>query len=151
MFMCLSNILSSYCLTIMPLAAFLSFKKFIVLFILILAVAFKLPSTTNQFQNICIIGIVVGGALVGERDLLHGNPIGYLCCMMFNISESITLHYAVHLYRDYKLQPSGILVFIQNFYYTIVSSVYRTISECQHMKPNLMIFSSTSGIIVRLL
>lgn len=65
LFMCLSNILSSYCLTIMPLAAFLSFKKFIVLFILILAVAFKLPSTTNQFQNICIVGIVVGGALVG--------------------------------------------------------------------------------------
>jgi hypothetical protein len=49
----------------MPLAAFLSFKKFIVLFVLILALSLKLPSTTNQFQNICIIGIVIGGAMVG--------------------------------------------------------------------------------------
>lgn len=64
-FMSLSNILSSYCLTIMPLAAFLSFKKFIVLFILALTVALKLPVTTSTFQNYCIVGIVLGGALVG--------------------------------------------------------------------------------------
>lgn len=64
-FMCLSNILSSYCLTVMPLAAFLSFKKFIVLFIMAITVALKLPVQTNNFQNICIIGIVVGGAMVG--------------------------------------------------------------------------------------
>lgn len=64
-FMCLSNILSSYCLTVMPLAAFLSFKKFIVLFILLLTLALKLPASTNSFQNYCIAGIVIGGALVG--------------------------------------------------------------------------------------
>lgn len=65
MFMCLNNILSSYCLTVMPLAAFLSFKKFIVLFILILTLLLNLPATTNTFQHYCIIGIVMGGALVG--------------------------------------------------------------------------------------
>lgn len=65
LFMCLSNILSSYCLTIMPLASFLSFKKFIVLFILAITVILKLPVRTNNFQNICIVGIVIGGALVG--------------------------------------------------------------------------------------
>lgn len=63
--MCLSNILSSYCITIMPLAAFLSFKKFIVLFILGLTVSLKLPNQTNHFQNLCIVGIVLGGAMVG--------------------------------------------------------------------------------------
>jgi hypothetical protein len=84
--MCLSNLLSSYCLTIMPLAAFLSFKKFIVLFILILAVSFNLPAKTTKFQNICMIGIITGGAMVGEKDLLHGNFIGYICCLTFNLS-----------------------------------------------------------------
>jgi hypothetical protein len=49
----------------MPLAAFLSFKKFIVLFIMAITVVLKLPVQTNNFQNICIIGIVVGGAMVG--------------------------------------------------------------------------------------
>jgi hypothetical protein len=49
----------------MPLAAFLSFKKFIVLFILVLAIAFNLPSRTNNFQNICMVGILIGGAMVG--------------------------------------------------------------------------------------
>lgn len=64
-FMCTSNILSSYCLTIMPMAAFLAFKKFIILFILGVSLAAKLPVTTNKIQYICIFGIVLGGALVG--------------------------------------------------------------------------------------
>jgi hypothetical protein len=60
-----NNIVSSYCLTIMPLAAFLAFKKFIVLFIIGVGLPFNLPTTTTLFQNYCIIGIVLGGAMVG--------------------------------------------------------------------------------------
>lgn len=70
----------------MPLAGFLSFKKFIVVFILAISTLLKLPVKTNTFQNFCIIGIVLGGALVGEKDILHGNIIGYICCLCFNMS-----------------------------------------------------------------
>lgn len=118
--MCLSNILSSYCLTIMPLAAFLSFKKFIVLFILIISVTLKLPVKTNHFQNICIFGIVIGGALVGGKDILHGNAIGYLCCLLFNCSEAIVLQYSAYLYRHDSLEPSCTIYGNQNCYSTIV-------------------------------
>jgi hypothetical protein len=70
----------------MPLAAFLSSKKFIVLFIMGITAALKLPVKTNHFQNICIVGIVVGGAMVGERDLFHGGLLGYLASLMFNLT-----------------------------------------------------------------
>lgn len=62
----LSNILASYCITIMPLAAYLSLKKFIVLFILVIAITFKLPCKTTKFQNISMVGILIGGSMVGE-------------------------------------------------------------------------------------
>jgi len=86
LFMCLSNLLSSYCLTVMPLAAFLSFKKFIVLFIMAITVILKLPTQTNTFQNYCIVGILVGGAMVGEKDMLQGSVIGYAASLMFDLS-----------------------------------------------------------------
>lgn len=85
-FMCTSNILSSYCLTIMPMAAFLAFKKFIIVFILGVSIAASLPVTTNRIQYFCIFGIVLGGALVGERDMISGNFIGYISCIGFDMS-----------------------------------------------------------------
>ena len=54
----------------MPLAAFLSFKKLVVVFIMFISCMLKLPVRTNSFQNICVIGIVCGGLMVGEKDML---------------------------------------------------------------------------------
>ena len=64
-FMCLSNVTSSYCLTIMPLAAFMAFKKFIVLFVLAISILLKLPVNLNRTQYICMATIVIGGIMVG--------------------------------------------------------------------------------------
>ena len=84
--MCVSTILSSYCLTIMPLGAFLSFKKLIVLFIMGISCALRLPVKTNHFQNLCVAGIVIGGVMVGEKDMLSGDSRGYVSCMLYNLS-----------------------------------------------------------------
>lgn len=70
--MCTTNILSSYCVTVLPLAAFMSFKKLIVFFILVIAFVFQFPHKFNRFQYGCIFFIVAGGILVGERDILKG-------------------------------------------------------------------------------
>ncbi len=64
-FMCTTNILSSYCVTILPLAAFMAFKKFIVFFILIIAFVMNFPHKFDKFQYLCIFFIVIGGILVG--------------------------------------------------------------------------------------
>ena len=64
-FMCLANIISSYCLTIMPLAAYMSFKKLVILFVLGISLALKLPAKLNQTQYICMGAIVIGGIMVG--------------------------------------------------------------------------------------
>jgi hypothetical protein len=63
--MCTTNILSSYCVTVLPLAAFMAFKKFIVFFVLVIACIMKFPHNFNTFQYGCIFFIVAGGALVG--------------------------------------------------------------------------------------
>jgi len=63
--MCTTNILSSYCVTILPLAAFMAFKKFTVFFILLIAIIFSFPHKFNTLQYSCIFTIVVGGILVG--------------------------------------------------------------------------------------
>ena len=63
--MCTTNILSSYCVTVLPLAAFMAFKKFIVFFILVIAIIMNLPHKFNNFQYLCIVIIVIGGVLVG--------------------------------------------------------------------------------------
>lgn len=64
-FTCLSNVISSYCLTIMPLAAYMSFKKLVILFVLGVSLALRIPANLNRTQYICMIGIVVGGIMVG--------------------------------------------------------------------------------------
>jgi hypothetical protein len=63
--MCTTNILSSYCVTVLPLAAFMAFKKFTVFFILLIAIIFSFPHNFNKLQYSCIFVIVVGGILVG--------------------------------------------------------------------------------------
>jgi len=63
--MCTINILSSYCMTIMPLAAFMAFKKFVVLFVLIVGLCLGLPDKFNNLHRICILGIVIGGLMIG--------------------------------------------------------------------------------------
>ncbi len=63
--MCTTNILSSYCVTVLPLAAFMAFKKFTVFFILLIAIIFSFPHKFNKLQYSCIVVIVIGGILVG--------------------------------------------------------------------------------------
>ena len=83
--MCTTNILSSYCVTVLPLAAFMAFKKFTVFFILMIAIIFSLPHKFNKLQYSCIFFIVVGGILVGGRDILMGHFIGYIAAVGYNI------------------------------------------------------------------
>lgn len=63
--MCSINILSSYCVTIMPLAAFMAFKKFVVLFVLIVGIAMKLPNNFKNNHYGCIACILIGGLMIG--------------------------------------------------------------------------------------
>lgn len=63
--MCTTNILSSYCVTVLPLAAFMAFKKFIVFFVLVIAIIMNLPHKFSNYQYMCIFFIVLGGLLVG--------------------------------------------------------------------------------------
>jgi len=62
---CLSNILSSYCVTVMPLAAYMAFKKFVVLFVLVVCIAMQIPHNFNKTHYMCIAGIVIGGLMIG--------------------------------------------------------------------------------------
>lgn len=57
--------LSSFCVTIMPLAAFMAFKKFVVLFVLLLGLFLHLPNSFNKVHYYCIGVIVVGGVMIG--------------------------------------------------------------------------------------
>lgn len=70
--MCTINILSSYCVTIMPLAAFMAFKKFVVFFVLVVGIAMNLPNNFNKIHYSCIACIVFGGLMIGERDIFRG-------------------------------------------------------------------------------
>jgi drug/metabolite transporter (DMT)-like permease len=89
--MCSTNILSSYCVTVLPLAAYMAFKKIIVLFVLILAIVMNLQHKFNWFQYGCIFVIVVGGILVGERDIINGQSIGYIAVFLYNMCEAGSL------------------------------------------------------------
>lgn len=82
--MCMTNILSSYCVTVLPLAAFMAFKKLIIVFILILAFLFNFPHQFSKLQYSCIFFIVVGGILVGGKDILMGQVTGYLAVIIYN-------------------------------------------------------------------
>lgn len=83
--MCTTNILSSYCVTVLPLAAFMAFKKFTVFFILLIAIIMNFPHKFNKLQYSCIFVIVVGGILVGQKDILKGEFIGYLAAVCYNM------------------------------------------------------------------
>lgn len=63
--MCSINILSSYCVTVMPLAAFMAFKKFVVFFVLVVGIAMNLPNNFNRVHYLCIACIVAGGLMIG--------------------------------------------------------------------------------------
>ena len=66
----------------------------------------KLPVKTNHFQNLCIFGIVIGGVMVGEKDMLAGDSVGYISCLLFNLSEALLLQYSAYLYRSDGYSPS---------------------------------------------
>lgn len=97
--MCTTNILSSYCVTVLPLAAFMAFKKFTVFFILLIAIAFSFPHKFNKLQYMCIFVIVVGGILVGEKDILRGEFIGYIAAVCYNMCEAGSLEYQSYMRR----------------------------------------------------
>lgn len=83
--MCTINILSSFCVTVMPLAAFMAFKKFIVIFVLIVGIALKLPNNFGKLQYGCLAFIAIGGAMVGEGDFLKGESVGYLASIIYTL------------------------------------------------------------------
>lgn len=97
--MCTTNILSSYCVTVLPLAAFMAFKKFTVFFILLIAILFNFPHNFSKFQYSCIFFIVVGGIMVGERDIFRGEFIGYLAAVCYNMCEAGSLEYQSYMRR----------------------------------------------------
>lgn len=49
----------------MPLAAFMAFKKFIILFVLVVSLILQLPAKLNKMQYMCMAAIVIGGIMVG--------------------------------------------------------------------------------------
>lgn len=83
--MCSINILSSYCVTVMPLAAFMAFKKFVVFFVLLVGIAMRLPNHFNKIHYICIGCIVLGGLMIGEKDIFAGAFIGYLSSLVYTL------------------------------------------------------------------
>ena len=70
--MCTINILTSYCVTIMPLAAFMAFKKFVVFFVLVVGICMNIPNSFNRVHHCCIFAIVIGGLMIGEKDIFKG-------------------------------------------------------------------------------
>ena len=104
-FSSLAIVISSYCLTVMPLAAYMALKKLIVLFVLLVGVMFKLPNHLSSIQYYCIVGIVVGGIMVGEKDILTGHSAGYLACLCFNLFEALSVQYSAYLYHAKKYEP----------------------------------------------
>ena len=106
-FMCIANVVSSYCLTIMPLAAFMAFKKLIILFVLGVSIVFSLPMKLNKLQYLCMVAIVIGGIMVGEKDILGGEAKGYIACLVFNLFESFSILYSAFLYREKGFEPQG--------------------------------------------
>ena len=97
--MCLSNVISSYCLTVMPLAGFMAFKKLVIVFVLGVSLVLKFPAKLTRIQHICMIVIVVGGVMVAEKQILMGDTAGYIACLAFNLFEALSIQYAAFLYR----------------------------------------------------
>lgn len=86
-------------MTVLPLAAFMAFKKFTVFFILLIAIMFNFPHKFNKLQYSCILFIVIGGILVGEKDILRGEIIGYIAAVCYNVCEAGSLEYQSYMKR----------------------------------------------------
>ena len=69
---CSSNILTSYCVTVMPLAAYMAFKKFVVFFVFVVGVMIAKENTFNKVHHCCIFAIVTGGLMIGGTDIFKG-------------------------------------------------------------------------------
>jgi hypothetical protein len=82
----------------MPLAAFMAFKKFVVFFVLIVGIAMNLPNNFTKIHYYCILGIIFGGLMIGERDIFRGEIIGYVASLGYTLFEALSLQYSVHLY-----------------------------------------------------
>lgn len=106
--MCSINILSSYCVTVMPLAAFMAFKKFVVLFVLLVGLAVGIGSGFNRTHYGCIGAIVVGGLMIGGSDIFRGALAGYLSSLLYTLLEAIALQYSSYLYLRKGISPRGI-------------------------------------------
>ena len=83
--MCNINILSSFCVTVMPLAAYMAFKKFVVLFVLLVGIAMNLTNHFRLSQYCCIAGIVIGGLMIGGKDIYNGQIIGYVASLAYTL------------------------------------------------------------------
>lgn len=106
--MCSTNILSSFCVTIMPLAAFMAFKKFVVFFVLIVGIVMGAKDSFNKTHYWCIGFIVLGGLLIGEKDIFRGELIGYASSILYTLFEAISLQYASYLWVGQGIGPKGI-------------------------------------------
>ena len=108
--MCSINILSSYCVTVMPLAAFMAFKKFVVFFVLVVGLAMQLPNHFTVKHYFCIGCILLGGLMIGERDIFRGEFIGYSASLVYTLFEALSLQYSLHLYEKRIYGPQGTAV-----------------------------------------
>ena len=109
--MCSINILSSYCVTVMPLAAFMAFKKFVIFFVLIVGVVMELPNNFSRKHYMCIGCIIFGGLMIGERDIFQGQFIGYIASLVYTLFEALSLQYSLHLYEKGIYGPQGMSPF----------------------------------------
>ena len=105
--MCSINILSSYCVTVMPLAAFMAFKKFVVFFVLVVGIIMRLPNNFNRLHYACIAAIIAGGLMIGEKDIFAGNFLGYVSSLVYTLFEALSLQYSLHLYEKNIFGPQG--------------------------------------------
>lgn len=107
--MCSINILSSYCVTVMPLATFMAFKKFVVFFVLLVSLAMHLPINFSKVHYSCIGCIILGGLMIGEKDIFGGAFLGYVSSLVYTLFEALSLQYSLHLYEKGIYGPQGIL------------------------------------------
>jgi hypothetical protein len=105
--MCTINMLTSYCVTVMPLAAFMAFKKFVVFFVLVVGVLMGVPDNFNRVHHCCIFAIVVGGLMIGEKDIFRGEFLGYLASLVYTFLEAMTLQMSTLLYQRHGISPRG--------------------------------------------
>ena len=123
--MCTTNILTSFCITIMPLESFVSFKKFLILFVLLsscfsawLISRYSLNSNEqasssqpeiSKYKIISVLLIVLGGLMIGYYT--RGTTIGYTSSMLSNVLEALSLQYCSYLAIYHGVTPSGLLLY----------------------------------------